>query len=304
MLSQIQPQAIRAFYDQKKKDGYSEQYVNYMHTILNGALGQAVEDDIILKNPCAISKKKTQRVKKKKEIHIFTQEQINVLLKFPTEEWIHLLMFIAWGTGFRREELLGLRWKDIDMKKCMISVNQVVIYTQEYGAIIETPKNESSFRTIPFPIEIAKELKPYRVRQSEQRLSKGLTYQNKDLVFCNDDGTPLDPRRVGKQVKNRIIKAGLPSVLSLHCLRHTHATELLKLGIHSKIVQYRLEHSSYQQTMDTYSHIVPQMQDNIADLLSGLLSSPPIETNSQDNQQQVEKLPQKVNEPLETIEKK
>ncbi|MEN6565395.1 MAG: hypothetical protein ABFC57_03755 [Veillonellales bacterium] len=102
VLSKIQPQAIRKFYDQKKKEGgYSDRYVNYMHTILNAALSQAVEDDIIIKNPCSISKKKTKRVKKKKEIHVFTQEQINALLKYPTESWLHLLIFIAWGTGFK-----------------------------------------------------------------------------------------------------------------------------------------------------------------------------------------------------------
>ncbi|MEN6565396.1 MAG: site-specific integrase [Veillonellales bacterium] len=165
----------------------------------------------------------------------------------------------------------------------MLSVNQVVVYTKEFGPIIEAPKNESSFRTIPFPVEIARELKPYRLKQKEHRLNMGLKYINKDLVFCNEDGTPLDPRRVGKQVKSIISKAGLPTVLSLHCLRHTHATQLLRLGVHPKVVQYRLGHSTFQQKMDTYSHVIPQMQDIIVEQLSDLLSMKTATENSNDN---------------------
>nr|WP_026329434.1 site-specific integrase [Propionispira raffinosivorans] len=268
-LAKLQPQAIRAFYDEKKSTGLSDRSVQYMHTVLNAALKQAVLDEIIEKNPCTVASVRIKKPQRTKEINVLSQEQVNKLLAAATD-WRKIIFFIAWGTGLRREELLGLRWQDIDFKQGTLSVNTTVICTKAFGSMINKPKNTSSYRTIPISKEILHDLQKYRVVVKSEQLSS-LNYENNDLVFARKDGKPHDPRRLSKDFKKFIISAGLPEKFHLHDLRHTHATQLLQLGVHPKVVQYRLGHSTFQQTMDTYSHVFPQMQDGIADMMSAML---------------------------------
>jgi len=268
-LGKLQPQAIRKVFTEKITEGYSGRSVQYMHTILSAALKQAVIDDILIKNPCMAVQKPR---KTKKEINPLSQEQTNTFLATAKNTVFYTILFLAWGSGLRREELLGLRWKDVDTKKGTITVNQTVIVTKD-GPTISEPKNKSSYRTIPIQKEIITSLQSHKVVINEQQLQGGLGYTKLDLVFPRPNGLPRDPRQLSKDFKAVAKKAGLPDKFTLHDLRHTHATQLLALGIHPKIVQYRLGHSTFQQTMDTYSHVLPQMQDGIADMLSGLLTT-------------------------------
>ncbi len=93
------------------------------------------------------------------------------------------------------------------------------------------------------------------------------------LIFTTSSGKPVNPRFLVKAFKVAIAKAGLPDI-RFHDLRHTSATLLLSANVHPKIVQERLGHSSIVLTMDTYSHVIPSMQDEAADKLDKLLSPP------------------------------
>lgn len=276
-IGKLQTPAIRAFYEEKRADGYSDRTIKYIHTVLSAALSQAVIDDVLTRNPCTGATSGTKKVKRKKEITVLTQKEVNDLLA-ECSGWHYTIFLLAWGSGFRREELLGARWKDIDFKKGTISVNITVIVTKD-GPLLSEPKNETSYRTIPIPKEIVKALQAHKAEQNEIRLNKGLNYIDKDLVFANDDGKQRDPRRLSQIFKEKIRKAKLSDKFRLHDLRHTHATQLLQNGVHPKVVQYRLGHSTFQQTMDLYSHVIPQMQDGIAGIMSDLL-------NGKDDQQQ------------------
>ena len=103
----------------------------------------------------------------------------------------------------------------------------------------------------------------HRAAQLIERLAAGQTYQNSDLVFAREDGTPIHPDWFGKTFKRLIRRAGLPTI-RLHDLRHTHATLALRAGVHPSVVSERLGHSTVQMTLDTYSHIIPAMQEDAA----------------------------------------
>ena len=254
-LSKLQPHAIRRFYTDKLNSGLSGRTVQYMHTVLNAALKQAVIDEILTRNPCDAVRKPQ---KTKKEIKPLDQDQINILLKAANKHRLHPLFLLDWATGLRRSELLGLRWQDLNLKQGTLSVNQTIMVTKN-GLEFSEPKSKTSRRTITIPIEVVRELQSHRARQAELRLRTGFHYQPYDLVFAREDGHPIDPRGLSQQFKNLIKKAGLPETVRLHDLRHTHATQLMLMGEHLIKAQHRMGHATIQQTAE-YTHLVPNIK--------------------------------------------
>lgn len=268
-LSKLQSHMIRRFMTEKLNAGLSPAYVNRMYAILHTALRQAVDDGLLPKNPCNAVKKFTV---KKKEITVLSMNEVRSLLDAAKENRYYAGFVLGWATGMRRSEICGLRWKDIDFKANTVSINQVVIITDD-GLEIGPPKTETSRRTIPIPHEAIKELKTHKAKQAEEILQAGHKYNVNDLVFCDELGNVIDPAIFTDRYVYYAEKAKIANAGGFHTLRHTHATQLLKMGIHPKIVQYRLGHSTMAITMDTYSHVTPDMQDGITDKLSSLLQN-------------------------------
>lgn len=99
---------------------------------------------------------------------------------------------------------------------------------------------------------------------------KAKDYENHDLLFARPDGKPYDPKYISHTATKYKKEANFP-YFTFHVLRHTHATLLLLAGVHFKVIQHRLGHSTYQQTMDIYSHIVPDIEENVIDKLAKLI---------------------------------
>ena len=131
-------------------------------------------------------------------------------------------------------------------------------------------KSKRGRRSIALTDDATRELKAHRKRQAQEMLLMGEAYQNNNLVFCSEDGSCLDPREFTKRFQRLLKKAGLPKV-RLHDLRHTHASLLLARGVHPKVVQERLGHSSITMTLDLYSHLAPGLDQAAAASLNGLL---------------------------------
>ncbi len=131
------------------------------------------------------------------------------------------------------------------------------------------PKTTGSRRSIPLPKSLAGALVEHRRRQSAQALALGPIYdRDLDLVFASEIGTPLDHRNlVRRHFKPAVRAAKLPPALRLYDLRHTHATTLLAEGVNPKVVAERLGHSSVRMTLDTYSHVLPGMQEEATELI-------------------------------------
>ena len=114
-------------------------------------------------------------------------------------------------------------------------------------------------------------LREYKTEQQKGQILAGEKWQNYDLIFTSPIGTPLDPSNVLKVYKSCLKEAQLPEI-RFHDLRHTAATLMLQQGINPKIVQERLGHSDISLTLNTYSHVLPHMQEEAAEKMDELLT--------------------------------
>ena len=188
------------------------------------------------------------------------------------EEKLYALYHLAIKTGMRQGELPGLRWDDIQGNR--IQIRQALARSQDGTVELRQPKTPSSVRNISITESDVKVLQKHRTQQAEERLKVGLAWQPTGLVFMTSLGTPLSHRNVLRQFKALSKRAELP-VISFHDLRHTHATMMLEAGVHPKIVQERHGHSKITTTLDTYSHALPNMQEEAARRIENMLDSGP-----------------------------
>lgn len=261
-LDKLTPIHVTKYLAEIQKEGLSADYIKYLHAVLKKALNQAVKWQLIPKN---IMENVDPPRLEQKEIVTWTPEQANEFLSFAKEDKYYIAFVLAIYTGMRRGEILGLRWKDIDFEQAKISVQQTLYRPSNSGIIFQEPKTKSAKRRIAIPQFVIQELKSHKARQNEFRFQYGPDgYQDHDLVVCYDDGRPQDPRNLLRHYERIIKRSGLPYI-RFHDLRHTHATMLLQLGEHPKVVSERLGHSRVGITMDVYSHVMPDMQKDAAD---------------------------------------
>ena len=163
----------------------------------------------------------------------------------------------------RRSELLALRWCDVDLLLCQISVSRTLHQLHNRDIIIRQPKTAKGRRMIALSPSTAIVLREHRLEQEKLRQSLGITLPDDDLVFSQYDGKPLLPDSITQAWRTIAKHSGLKGI-RLHDARHTHASLMLKAGTHPKIVQERLGHASIQITLDTYSHVAPGLQEAAA----------------------------------------
>ena len=183
-------------------------------------------------------------------------------LEAARETHYYVLFYKALYTGMRLGELLGLRWCDVDLDMASLSVVQALYKRCGVCKMVE-PKSSKSRRRIALSPSLSLLLREYKTEQQAQRILLGRPLADSNLVFSHIDGKPLDPGVVSHTFAKVLKKAGLPHI-RFHDLRHTHATLLLKAGIHPKIVSERLGHANIGITLDTYSHVLPGLQERAA----------------------------------------
>jgi len=203
----------------------------------------------------------------KPEMRVWDEEQVRLFLaEARRSSKFHDLYLTAILTGMRQGELLGLRWRDIDFTLGVASVRQTFL---RIGGrkLFKEPKSGKSRRPVALPPMLVEVLRGLSKQRTDQRNTLGTEYQDHDLVFSQPNGEPLHAHNIVQRDFNKTIKkAGLPRI-RFHDLRHTHATHLLRSGIHPKIVQERLGHSNPAFTMQIYSHVLPGMQEEAAQKL-------------------------------------
>jgi integrase len=259
-LSEIKPIQIQKFYNDKVDAGLSADYVRYMHSILRKSFNHAVRWDMLTKNVVEVVEPPKLV---DKDFTTWNTSEIAKFLSITEGHHYHIVYVLAVYTGMRQGEILGLRWKDCDFVNGKISVRQNLSRTKA-GLIFQEPKTKNSKRQIGISQFVIESLKKHKREQNENKLFLGRAYQDLDLVCATEEGKPLSPRNVLRNLKNNIKKANVP-VLRFHDLRHTHATLMLKQGVHPKIVSERLGHSKISVTLDRYSHVLPDMQKDAAD---------------------------------------
>lgn len=295
-LAQLAPTTIQRLYADLIADkaaggaGLSPSSVAVIHQILHAALRRAAEHGLLARNVADLVRP-PRRVPP--DIRPLSREQARALLEEARGERLEAIFVLALATGMRIGELLSLRWGDVDLERRHLSVRRTLswlpaalptprgVSTPTFGE----PKTKRSRRRILLglvgddgkPIEPAVDaLRAHRARQAAERLRAGAAWgaqwHEGELVFCSEVGEPLRGEHV-RRIYRRLLRAcGLPAV-RFHDLRHTCATLLLLANINPKVVSELLGHSSVAMTLDVYSHVLPDMQEDAAAVLAAALGS-------------------------------
>ena len=191
-----------------------------------------------------------------------------------------LAMDLTLETGFRRGEMCGLCWSDIDFENKSISLNRALIRVRN-SYVIPDLKTETSYRTIPISDSLVKKLENHQKRQKINKLGFGNHYiknyfetkKEYDLVFRWENGSYIIPSNFLQRLKRLMKYCGIEKNIRWHDLRHTNATLLLEGGANMKTVQERLGHSLMQTTSDTYAHVTEKMNRGATQIISNILSA-------------------------------
>jgi integrase len=269
-LSDIKTLDIQKFYNALSAKGLSPRTVRYVHSVLSSALKQAVKWHILMQNPCDFCDLPR---KTKTEMKCLNPAETVKFLAAAKNTRHSTLFRLAIETGLRPSEYLALQWKDFDMKRNVLSIRRSVIDKCKGGFEFDETKTPSSRRSVPVSQALAAELKGHRKKQLEARLKNGQGYLNLDLIFASEIGTPHQKKNIrDRHFKPILTKAKLPEI-RLYDLRHTTATLLLSDGVNPKIVSERLGHASIVLTLDTYSHVLPTMQEDATARLENILKT-------------------------------
>ncbi len=268
-IQQIYPLHIQKFInDLIRENKYSEHTIILVYRIVHASFKKAKIIKLIKDNPAiGITLPKIRR----KEMNLWTLEQVNDFLrkskkvKRLTRCYIGFLLAIF--TGMRQGEILGLRWKDINDEKQTIFIRQTLTQDAE---LKNGAKNTSSVRSIHIPDSLFLALKTHRKTIIEEKLQLGQEYNDFDLVLCTKNGKPIIPRNFRKEFYNLSEKVNLPKI-RFHDLRHTHATILIQQNVNVKLISERLGHSEIGTTLDTYSHVLPNMQKSVSEELNKII---------------------------------
>lgn len=275
-LPKITTSHLQRFYNQKleggradgKEGGLSSQTIHHMNKVIRGSLTQAVLEGKILRNPA--DNVKLPRMKRK-PIHPMNKDQVSTFLTAIQDEPLYPVFITAIGTGLRRGEILGLKWKDVDLEKNFITVKRSLLFVDGHPQMQEDTKTSGSKRSVSMPEPVSKALTAHKKRQKEALLKLGHKLSEKDFVFTWESGELISPNYVYSKFKKLLVAHNLPKI-SFHDLRHTFATILLDTGVHPKIVADMLGHSTVRITLDTYSHVSPDMQARAAEHLGEVLN--------------------------------
>lgn len=266
ILTQIKPEHIQRYYSVKLSsgrqdgEGLSARSVRHHHMCLHTTLQSAMKWGLLARNPTdAVDPPHCQRA----EMHTLSEDEIRTLLEAAKSTPYYPLFYMALFTGMRRSELLALRWYDIDLALCQVSVSRTLHVLSKGNVVIRPTKTAKSRRLVALSPSTTLVLQDHREKQEALRILSGTTLKDEDYVFSQPDGKPLLPNTVTHNWIKLARRTGLNGI-RLHDARHTHASLMLKQGVHPKIVQERLGHASIQVTLDTYSHVAPGLQEAAA----------------------------------------
>jgi integrase len=235
--------------------------------VLHEALQQAVIWRLLATNPAAFVKPpKVQRA----EMKTYDLVQTAELLEAFRGNRMFIPTVLAGLCGLRRGEIAALRWRHVDFDAGHISIEQSA--EQSLAGVRYKPPKSGKARTVAMGATVAAELRAHRLTQVQALLSIGVRLTDDTFIVTQADGSPVQPNTLTHNWIIEWAKTGLPRI-RLHDLRHTHATHLLASGVHPKIASERLGHSKVGLTLDTYSHVLPNMQADAAALVDDALQA-------------------------------
>jgi integrase len=267
-LKKLNSVHIQSFYRDRLDKGLSASTVHKMHDILRRGLAQATKWHLVQRNVADTVKPPKPA---QKEICALSAAETRRLLEAASGDRLEALYVLAVHTGMRQGELLALRWQDVDMESAVVSVRRTL--TRSGGRVaFGEPKTKKSRRSIRLTPQAVEALRSHLERQLRDMEILGDRYQDLGLIFTTDTGGLINPSNLRQRSFAPLLKrAGLPH-MRFHDLRHTCATLLLSRGVHPKFVQELLGHATIAITLDTYSHVMPNMGDATARAMADALA--------------------------------
>ena len=266
-ITQLKPDTLQKYYSDclnsgrlNKPGGLNPLTVRHHHALLHRALKNAMEWGLIMRNPADTAHPPKPRPT---EINIMSENEIQAFLEAAKQTpYFHLYHTILF-TGLRRSEVLALRWSDIDPLLCQVSISRSIHRLRDGSFIFRQPKSAKGRRTVALSPVATQVLSEYHEKTATERLLEESPLKDNDLVFSKIDGSPIRPDTISRAWSDLAKRCGI-SASRLHDARHSHASIMLKAGIHPRIVQERLGHSTIAITLDTYSHVSPGLQEAAA----------------------------------------
>ena len=241
-------------------------YLNFISDVMNFA----IRCNMISRNPChgvqvIATKKKEREMYTVEEAQEFLNHLQNAPIKYRT------FFILAIFSGFRRGELLGLEWKDIDFENCVITIRRTSLYAKEKGIFEGTPKTEGSYRCLKLPAKVMDALRGYKQAQDEDIRKLGDRWHETDRLFTTWDGHPMGPDSVRHWLEKFCKREGLRYV-NVHSFRHLNASMLIQNGVDVRTVSAALGHSQTSTTLNIYAHTFDEAQAKASEAIADTLN--------------------------------
>ncbi|MBB6622182.1 site-specific integrase [Clostridium gasigenes] len=289
-LNELTKEQFVNYFKKLKKEGKQPKSLNNINRYFKACLEEAAKDDIIKKNPVSNIKfnEKVSIVEEEESINFIEVEQQKDLIKALQGDELESIILLGLMCGMRLGEILALGEGDIDFKANWIniskSIRRISEFDEEGNKIIDsignktrfkidTPKTKGSKRKIPLPIALVDKLKGSIKANKLNKLKYGDLYYNKGLLFCNDDGTPLDNKKPNRRLKMILKKANIKEDLHFHSLRHIFISNCVNKDINPRTVMEWVGHSNINTTMNIYAKVSDAKLKESSNLINDIFSS-------------------------------
>jgi integrase len=259
---------LSELYARLLRSGLAPRTVGHVHRVVHRALGHAARWGVVAQNVASLVSPPPVAAE---EIETLPVAQIQAILADLRGRILGLMATTLLATGMRRGELLALRWRDVDLDRGRLRIEQSLEQTKA-GLRFKSPKTKHGRRSISIPPSLVADLRAHRKAQQEQRMALGLGKPPADaLVFATFDGKTRSPNALTKEWSVALNAAGFPNV-TLHSLRHTHASHLIASGMDVLTISRRLGHGSPTITLGVYGHLFPNTDDRAAQIMEAALA--------------------------------
>ncbi|MBX3169288.1 MAG: site-specific integrase [Candidatus Eremiobacteraeota bacterium] len=269
-LDKLTAFSIQQFYNDLLRKGLSARTVRTVHTVLSQALKAAVKLKMVPINPS-----RDVELPKHKQRRVLRAMDVDQARKFILASHVHLCGAVfrtAIELGLRPQEYCALEWSDLNWETGEMMVDKAMTWPKGGGWRIKAPKTELSRRKVVLSPTLLEDLRRHRTRQVELKLLMGPEWEDAgDFIFTNTFGRPLTVWTLNYNYKAILKEAGLAETFRVYDLRHSAATLMLAGNTPPKVAADRLGHSTIRLTMDTYSHVMPSMQQEVASKFESLL---------------------------------
>jgi len=278
LLKKIEAEDIQDLYRKLEESKLAKGTIQFVHSLLRSIFKLAITRRKIPFNPmdgvkAPGGKKLEQEKQAGREARTMSTDQVSKFLDAANETRFGTLFSLAFYTGCRPGELLGLRWADYEQETRTVKIKKSIHWRPGAEWYLDTPKTAFGRRNLRLKEQLVEQLDKHRKRQLEERMKAGRSWEDHEFIFCDELGRPYSQSRLRYYCKQILKAAALPEHFNPYSARHTLATQLIEDGVNVKTVSERLGHSNVGVTLRSYTHPTGEMHDAANDQAEALIKS-------------------------------